>query len=176
MIEQVVDELEHEILEGRARWVADLNETFRDYSLEGHRFELFARGQTRGQGFMLSRFFAWTVLPNYKVSLYARVVKDSSNFQRGNLLGLVKVLKKEMEDRNVKWVWLVLLFEGDPPERISSLVQEYSEKEIGIGCVDVYSGAVVVSKNVLGSSLVKHLGLQHLVSKYERKDRKSAST
>jgi hypothetical protein len=174
MIDLLVDELEREILEGRARWVADLSETFRDYLLNGHRFEMFARGQTRGQGFMLSRFFAWTVLPNYKVSLYVRVVRDSANFQRGNLLGLLRMLSNEMEKRNVKWVWLVLFFEGDPPQRIASVVQEYSRKEIGIGCVNAYSGAVVVSKNVLGSSLVKHLGLQHLVSRYERKSGKGS--
>jgi hypothetical protein len=174
MIDQVVDELEREILEGRARWVADLNETFRDYTLEGHRFEMFARGQTRGQGFMLSRFFAWTVLPNYKVSLYARVVRDPTNFQRGNLLDLLKVLKQEMEKRNLKWVWLILFFEGDPPDRISSLVQEYNKQEIGIGCVNAYSGAVIISKNVLGRSLVKQFGLHRLVSGYERKSGKSS--
>jgi len=123
---------------------------------------------------MLSKFFAWTVLPNYKVSLYARVVRDSTNFQRGNLLELLRVLKQEMERRNLKWVWLIFFFEGDPPERIGSLVQEYNKEEIGIGCVNAYSGAVVVSKNVLGRSLVKHLGLHHLVSNYERKSRKSS--
>ena len=174
MIDQVVDELEHEILQGRARWVADLNETFRDYSLEGHKFEMFARGQTRTKGFMLSRFFAWTVLPNYKVSMYVRVVRDSTSFQRGYLLDLMKILQQEMEKQNVKWVWLILFFEGDPPDRISSLVQEYNKKEIGIGCLNAYSGAVIVSKNVLGSSLVKHLGLHRLVSNYERKSRKSS--
>lgn len=137
---------------------------------------MFARGQTRGQGFMLSKFFAWTVLPNYKVSFYVRVVRDSANFQRRNLLALLNVLSNEMERQNLKWVWLVLLFEGDPPERIGSLVQEYSKKEIGIGCVNASSGAVVVSKNVLGSSLVKHLGLQYLVSKYERKSRKGSGS
>jgi hypothetical protein len=174
MIDEVVDELEREILNGRARWVADLNETFRNYALGGYRFDIYARGQTRGQGFLLSRFFAWTVLPNYKVSMYARAVKDQANFLRGTLLDVLQAIKREMEKRNLKWVWLILLFEGDPPDRISSLVQEYNKSEIGIGCINVYSGAVLVSNNVLGQSLLKHMRLHHLVSAYERKRRKGS--
>jgi hypothetical protein len=134
---------------------------------------MYARGQTRGQGFLLSRFFAWTVLPNYKVSLYAKAIKDQANFLRGTLLDILRAIKRDMETRNLKWAWLVLLFEGDAPDRISSLVQEYHQDEIGIGCVNAYSGAVLVSNNVLGKSLLKHLRLRRLVSTYEGKRRKS---
>jgi len=175
MIDELLDALEHGILNGRARWIADLNETFRDYSVGGHKFEIHARGQTRGKGFILSRFFAWTVLPNYKVSLYARAVRNTTTFLRGNLIEFLKVIKKDLESRGMKWAWLVLLFDGDPPDRISSMVQEYSKNDIGIGCINAYSGNMVVSNNVLGRGLIKQMRLHKLVSELEHsKERKGS--
>ena len=168
MLDDVVDALERDILNGRARWIADLNETFRDYTLDGHKFDIYARGQTRGKGFILSQFFAWTVLPNYKVSLYAKAVRDSAQFLRGNLMEFLRLIKKDMNERGFKWTWLVLLFEGDTPSRISSIIEEYGENDVGIGCVNAYSGSVLVSNNLLGRSLLQHMRLKHLVSGLER--------
>lgn len=169
MFDEVVDALEHAILEGRARWIADLNETFRDYLLEGHKFDIFARGQTRGKGFMLSQFFAWTVLPNYKVSLYAKAVTNPVQFMKGNLIQLVGLIKKNMEKDNVKWAWLILFFEGDPPDRIREMIKEFNDNDVGIGSVNVYSGNALVSNNLLGRSLVKHMRIQELVPNFERR-------
>jgi hypothetical protein len=165
MLDEVVDALERDILGGSARWIADINETFRDYVLDGHKFDIYARGQTRGKGFVLSQFFAWTVLPNYKVSLFGKAVRNPAQFLRGNLLELLRLIGKNMEEHNFKWSWLVLFFEGDPPSRISSLVQEYHENDVGIASVNTYSGDVVVSNNVLGRSLLKHMRLKQVVSK-----------
>lgn len=165
MLEELVDALERAILDGRARWIADINETFRGYALEGHRFDVYARGQTRSKGFILSQFFAWTVLPNYKVSLFAKAVTNPAQFLRGNLIEMLRLIKRNMEKHNFKWAWLILLFEGDPPDRISSLIEEYSENDVGIGSVNAYSGKVIVSNNVLGRSLLKHMRLEQLVSR-----------
>jgi hypothetical protein len=166
-LQQVIDGFERDILSGRARWIADLSETFRDYQITGHTFDMCARGQTRGKGFLLSRFFAWTVLPNYKVSLYARAVRDSANLLRGNLIELLQVIRKDMEKRDLKWAWLVLFFEAAPPSQIASLVESYNKNDIGIGTVNAYSGNVLVSNNLLGRSLSKHIGLDRLVSRLE---------
>jgi len=177
MSDSLVDLFELEILRGRARWIADLNETFRDHSVGKHKFDLYARGQTRGKGFMLSQFFAWTVLPNYKVALYARSVKDSASFLRSSLLELIQEIRKEFEKYGLKWAWLVLFFEGDPPERIRSAIEDYQKSDIGIGTVNAYSGSVVVSNNVLGRSLTRQMRLHKLVSELEyRKGRKGSAS
>jgi hypothetical protein len=167
-IDEVVDAFERDILNGRARWVADLDETFRDYPVEGHRFDMCARGQTRGKGFILSRFFAWTVLPNYKVSLYAQAVRDSRNFVRGRLVELLRFVRRDVEKRGLKWAWLVLFFEGDLPSAIASSIETYDKNDIGIASVNAYSGNVLVSNNQLGRSLVRHMRLDRLVSGLER--------
>ena len=175
MLDSVADVLERDILYGRARWVADLNETFRNHPVEGHIFDLYARGQTRTKGFLLSKFFAWTVLPNYKVSLYAKAVRDQANFLRGSLAELLQLISKNMERSDLKWAWLVLLFEGDPPVRISTLIEEYNKNDIGIASVNTYSGSVLTSNNLLGRALVKHMKLDKLVSELEHSKRKQGS-
>jgi hypothetical protein len=175
MLDNAVGVLERDILAGRLRWIADLDETFRNRYVEGQIFELFARGQTRSKGFLLSQFFAWTVLPNYKVSLFAKAVRDRANFLRGNLTELIQLIARNMERNNLKWAWLVLLFEGDPPSRISTLIEEYNRNEIGIASVNTYSGSVLTSNNLLGKALVKHMRLNKLVSEVEDSNRKQGT-
>jgi hypothetical protein len=175
MLDNAVAVLERDILAGRLRWIADLNETFRNRYVEGQIFELFARGQTRSKGFLLSQFFAWTVLPNYKVSLFAKVIRDQANFLRGSLIELIRLITKNMERNGLKWAWLVLLFEGDPPSRISTLIEEYNKNEIGIASVDTYSGGVLTSNNLLGKALVKYMKLNKLVSEVEDSKRNQGS-
>jgi hypothetical protein len=175
MLNNAADALERTILAGRARWIADLNETFRNYSVEGDIFDLYARGQTRPKGFLLSRFFAWTVLPNYKVSLYAKTVRDQANFLRGSLTELLQLIRKSIERSDLKWAWLVLFFEGDPPSRISTLVEEYNKNDIGIASVNAYSGSVLTSNNLLGKALIQQMRLNKLVSELEHSKRKQGS-
>jgi len=175
MLDDAVGVLERNILAGRLRWIAELNETFRNRNVDGHIFELFARGQTRSKGFLLSQFFAWTVLPNYKVSLFAKAVRDQANFLRGNLTELIQLIARNMERNGLKWAWLVLFFEGDPPSRVSTLIEEYNRNEIGLGSVNTYSGAVLTSNNLLGKALVKYMRLNKLVSEVEDSKRKQGS-
>jgi hypothetical protein len=166
-LEQVLEAFERDILSGRARWIADLSETFRDYKLSGHTFDMCARGQTRGKGFLLSRFFAWTVLPNYKVSLYARASRNSANMLRRDIIELLQVIRKDIEKRELKWAWLVLFLEGNPSSQVASFVESYNNNDIGIGTVNTYSGSVLVSNNLLGRSLLRHMRLDKLVSRLE---------
>ena len=41
------------------------------YDISGESFPLVAKGNTRPKGFLLSRFVAFTVMPDYQVCLYA---------------------------------------------------------------------------------------------------------
>jgi hypothetical protein len=167
-LDVVLDAFERDILNGRARWIADLSETFRDYQLSGHTFDMCARGQTRGKGFLLSRFFAWTVLPNYKVSLYARAWRDSTNLLRKHIIELLQAIRKDVEKRELKWAWLVVFLEGNPSSQVASFVESYNNDDVGIGTVNTYTGSVLVSNNLLGRSLLRHMRLDKLVSGLEQ--------
>jgi hypothetical protein len=167
-IGELIDRFERDILNGRARWVADLSETFRGHPVEGHRFDMCARGQTRGKGFILSRLFAWTVLPNYRVSLYAEAVENSKNIAAGRLVELLRFIRRDMEKRGLKWAWLVLFLEGDPPTQVARSIETYDKNDIGIGSVNAQSGSVLVSNNLLGRSLVRQMRLDRLVPRLER--------
>jgi len=174
-LDQVIDEFEREILRGRARWVADINETFRDYPVGGQSFDVCARGQTRGKGFLLSRFFAWTVLPNYKVSLYAKAIPNTADFHRGNLIQLLHDVRMDKERRDVKWAWLVLFLEDAPPRGVANVVETYDRDDLGIGCVNVNSGNVLVNRNLLGSSLLKQMRLHRMIFEFERRQSRQGS-
>jgi len=127
-----------------------------------------ARGQTRGKGFILSRLFAWTVLPNYTVSLYAEAVRNSKDIVGGRLVELLRFIRRDMEKRGLKWAWLVLFLEGDPPSQVARSIETYDKNDIGIGGVNVHSGNVLVSNNLLGRSLVRQMRLDRLVPRLER--------
>lgn len=174
-LESVMDAFERDLLSGRARWIADLNETFRDYPIGGRKFDICARGQTRPKGFLLSKFFAWTVLPNYKVTIYAKAIRDSANFHRGNLIELIHDIKTDQERRDLKMAWLVLFIEGHPPRGVANLIETYDGDGLGIGSVNVNSGELLISRNLLGSSLLKQMRLHRLVSELERSKGKQDS-
>ncbi len=166
-LETILDAFERDILAGRARWIADLSESFKETSIGGHTFNLVIRGQTRPSGFILSKFFAWTVLPNYGVSLYVKGVKDQTDFGRAKLVEFVRIVKNDMEEHNGKWAWLVFLFETDPSSQVMNFILEYDRNDLGIGCFNITSGSMPVSNNLLGRSLVRNLSLNRLVSKIE---------
>lgn len=168
-LDALLERFEREILSGRARWIADLSESFRDYKLNGDSFDLMVRGQTRPSGFLLSRFFAWTVLPNYRVSLYVKTIKNSMNFSQSKLSELRRIIKNEMERHDMKWAWLVLFFENDAPSEVQSSIEGYDRADVGIGSISVSSGAITVSNNILGRSLLRQMRLHKLLSELERK-------
>ena len=113
---EIFSGLEKEIQRGRAYWVADLNETFKPYQIAGEVFPLMARGNTRPKGFLLSRFVAFTVMPNYSVALYAHEL-GGSEAARSRMMHLVRVIETMSDQQNIKWSWL-LLFSNEEPARI----------------------------------------------------------
>jgi hypothetical protein len=154
--------LEREIQRGRAYWIADLNETFRFYQVSGDIFPLMARGSTRPKGFLLSRFVAVTLMPNYEVAMYAHEVGDSAG-AKDRVTHLVRVIEKLRDEKNIKWSWLLLFDDGEPPSAVARFVEEFGNKDVGIGCIDTSTGRMLTSKNQLGASLARQMRLNHLI-------------
>lgn len=169
-ISALVDEFERQILKGGARFIADLNESFRDYPIRGTKFDVFIRGQTRSKGFLLSRFFAWTVLPNYRVALFGRVLRNASQSTRKTILDLVELIRSELKENDLKWAWLMIFADEDLPMNVQNLVERFDINEVGIGVVTISSGKMIHSNNLVGKSLKRYLRADRLVLRFARKN------
>ena len=155
--------LEREIQRGRAAWVADLNETFREFQISGEVFPLVARGSTRPKGFLLSRFVAVTIMPNYEVCLYAHGIKNAGSEAKSGIMRLIRIIETQRDQKNIKWSWLLLFSDQEPPELVSRFVQDFGNRDVGIGCIDVSTGRIVTSRNQLGKSLANQMRLNKLI-------------
>jgi hypothetical protein len=159
--------LEREIQRGRAYWIADLNETFRFYQVSGEFFPLIARGSTRPKGFLLSRFVAVTLMPNYEVALYAHEVGESEG-AKNHVTRLIRVIETLRDEKTIKWSWLLLFSDGEPPSSIARFIEDFGNKDVGIGCINTMTGRIVTSKNQLGVSLANQMRLNQLIRDLKR--------
>jgi hypothetical protein len=162
----LVGGLERELQSGRARWLADLNETFRDYQISGEVFPLLARGGTRPKGFLLSRFMAYTVMPNYNVCMYAQWVNGSR--AREQVMRLLRVVETQRDQKDIKWSWLLLLSYEPAPDSVNKLISDFSNRDVGLGYVNISTGEMSTSPNQLGRSMANQMRLKRLVSDLRR--------
>jgi len=163
----LVGGLERELHRGRARWLADLNETFRDYQVSGEVFPLLARGGTRPKGFLLSRFLAYTVMPNYNVCMYVQWVDGSR--AREHAMRLLRIVETQRDQKDIRWSWLLLLSNEPPPDSVNRLIGQFGNRDIGLGYVNTSTGEMSTSPNQLGASMANQMRLKRLVSDLRRR-------
>ena len=161
--------LEKEIQRGRTNWVADLNETLRRYDISGESFPLVAKGNTRPRGFLLSRFVAFTMMPDYQVRLYASSVNGSAGEAKSNLMRLLRIIETQRDQKEIKWSWLLLFSEREVPESLAKTVEAFGNKDVGIGCIEVDTGRIITSPNQLGRSLSNQMRFNKLIRDLKRK-------
>jgi len=159
--------LERELQRGRARWLADLSETFRDYQVSGEVFPLLARGGTRPKGFLLSRFVAYTIMPNYNVCMYAQWL-DSSRAKE-QMMRLLRIVETQRDQKNIKWSWLLLLSDEPAPDSVNKLISQFGNRDVGLGYVNISTGEMSTSPNQLGRSMANQMRLNRLVSDLQRR-------
>jgi len=163
----LVGGLERELQRGRARWLADLNETFRDYQISGEVFPLLARGGTRPKGFLLSRFLAYTVMPNYNVCMYAQWVDGSRG--KEHVMRLLRIVETERDQKDIRWSWLLLLGNEPAPASVNKLISEFGNRDIGLAYVNTSTGEMSTSPNRLGASMANQMRLNRLVIDLQRR-------
>ena len=164
----MIDDLERDLIGGRARWMAELNEFFREYTVGDVSFNLVARGRTRSRGFFLSRFFSSTVLPDYSVSLFC--VDETS----GPTLTAEKLHKKMdavlhfIQEEGEKWAWLVVFSGRELPPSVVAYASRYDRRELGLAVASTTSGQIIVSNNQIGRSIKKQLKLPKVLERFQR--------
>jgi len=159
----LIDDLERSLIRGRARWVADLNEFFRGYQVKGTEFDLYARGRTRNRGFFLSRFFAWTALPDYSVSLFCAYESSGAHLTVEKLRRRMEAVSHTIREDELKWAWLIVLSNRELSPEVVSFVSRYDRNELGLGVASTKSKQMVFSSNQVGRSIGKHLRLRKLL-------------
>lgn len=144
-------ELERELMIGGGRWIAEFNESERNYKLENLTFDICLKGDTkiRGPG-LFSRAISALLLPRYLVACYV-LTRDtiSLNF----LKSCVSLVKKCAKKDNVKWSWIVFVLKNDPSEEIVKFAENYNDEEVGLLLYDLTSKLLINSKNKLGERM-----------------------
>lgn len=153
--------LERETQKGRAAWVADLKETFRNYQISGETFPLFARGNTRPTGFLLSRLAAYTIMPNYNVCLYADRIDGTDT--RAQLMRLIRVIETQRDQRDIKWSWLLLFGDEAPRDSVDRIIRDFRNRDIGLGYINTLTGEMITSPNQLGRSMYNQMNFKRLM-------------
>lgn len=153
-----VDRLERGLLHGGSRWIADLTEFFREYRVDDTTFALYAKGKTRSSGFLLSRFAAWTILPNYTVGLFC-VNEGDAVLSTERIRRRMDLVTKISEREGFHWAWLIILSDRNVSPGVQSYVSHYDKKELGVGVGSTSSGQMVLSNNQIGKSIGGQLRL-----------------
>jgi len=165
---EVIGGLEREIHRGRAQWVADLDETFKSCQISGETFPLVARGSTRPKGFLLSRFFAMTIMPDYRVAMYAHEISDAEK-ARSRLTRLVRIIETAADQKDIKWSWLLVFSHKEVPRAVGAFIEQFRNENIGIASIEANTGAMTASPNRLGSSLGRQMRMHRLIRDLSRK-------
>jgi len=160
--ESAVDLFESRLIRGGTRLIADLTEFFRDYQVDDTTFSIYAKGATRNKGFLLSRFLAWTVLPNYSVSLFC-VDEGSALLTTEKVRRTVDTVTRITKDEDLKWAWLVFFSNRDLPPPIVSFISRYDKRELGLAAASTSSRQVVLSNNQVGRSIGRQLKLRKTI-------------
>jgi len=135
-----------------------LTEFFRNYRVDDTTFALYAKGKTRSSGFFLSKFVAWTVLPNYKVGLFCVDEADNS-LSTERLRKRMELVNRISEREEYHWAWLIVFSGRNINPGVVSFVSQYDKKELGLGVASTSSGQIVLSNNQVGKTIMKQLGL-----------------
>lgn len=154
-IQDAVARLEKEIMTGRPRWVADFNESFRNYRVGDVTFDVYISGNTRMKGFLISRFFSFFLNPNYEVGFFAISADPDNEPSPRKMRKWILAVKSVMKQSEMKWAWLALVGQS-PSESAKKCVQEASDPTVGVAYIDVDSRQVISADTYLGKQLKKY--------------------
>jgi len=149
-------QLERNLMTGKGRWIADFNESFRDFQVKNSVFDIFINGNTRMKGFLLSRIFSFLLNPNYPVGCFMLAIRPSEKFTRTSLHECLEAIRFYMDNQEMRWTWLVILGQ-DIEEKIERAVENIRDETIGVVAVNVKRGLIVNSNSLIGRQARKFI-------------------
>jgi hypothetical protein len=154
--QDAITTLEKEMMIKKGRWVADFNESFRNYRVNDVRFDVFISGNTRMKGFLLSRFFSFLVNPNYEVGFFAISIDASNEPSPKRLRKWILAVKACMEKSGMKWAWLTLVG-GPVRDSTRKCIEQATDSAVGVAYVDTESRQIICADTYLGRQLKKYV-------------------
>jgi len=141
---------------GRGRWIADFNESFRDFRIKDVKFDVFIKGNTRMKGFLLSRLFSHFLNPNYEVAFFILSGSPEKKLDRKRLQRSLSSIRWHMEQNYVKWSWLVVVGKeiGDATR---NAVESISDQTVGVLYVDSDTKQMIHCNSYLGRQMKKYI-------------------
>jgi hypothetical protein len=150
-VRQYLLNLEHDLMLGSGRWVADFNESFWDYRLGDLVFDMYVAAKVRPRGFFLSKVAAWLTTPNYYVACFA-YAQDPELSRLHDVLTTISTFLKEEE---FAWAWLIIPHEGAFSRKAVAMVERNDNREIGLALVDVSAQEVIPSASYWGQKMAR---------------------
>ena len=154
--QDAITTLEKEMMIKKGRWIADFNESFRNYLVNDVRFDLFISGNTRMKGFLLSRLFSFFLNPNYEVGFFAISMDASNEPTSRRLRKWILAVKACMEKSGMKWAWLTLVG-GFASDSTRKCIEEATDSTVGVAYVDAESRQIICADTYLGRQLKKYI-------------------
>jgi len=148
--------VERSLMAGRGRWVADFNESFRNFKINDVEFDAFIHGNTRVKGFLLSRLFSFLTNPNYSVGCFFFSTDSVRGFDRKHLIKLITAVKSGMKANEMQWAWL-FLFATRNIETLRKYVEGVEDQTVGIALLDANSKNILHSKSYLGRQAKRYI-------------------
>ncbi len=155
-IDQHITKIEKGLMLGKGRWIADFNESFRDFRVRDVKFDVFIRGNTRMKGFLLSKMFSVMLNPNYEVGCFMLSTKSIKHFDRKLLGKALAEIQSYMKDNEMKWSWL-FIFTNKGVGELRKHVENIKDQSIGVVLADAKSGTVVHSTSYLGRQAKRYV-------------------
>lgn len=148
-LEEKMTKIEKSLMLSRGRWVADFNESFRNFKVNDVGFDTFIRGNTRMRGFLLSRVFSATVNPNYSVGCFVVSAETAKDLDRKSVGRLLQAIRSYIKENDMRWAWLFILSYKVSTE-LKKIVESIKDQFIGVAVLDVDTGDVVHSDSYIG--------------------------
>ncbi|NWG10220.1 hypothetical protein HXY33_00460 [Candidatus Bathyarchaeota archaeon] len=148
-VEEHIAKLEKGLMSGRGRWIADFNESHRNFRLGDVEFDLLIEGNTRMKGFLLSRLFSFLLNPNYPVSCFVLSTKSLQKLDQNFLKKVLALIRSYMKKKEVKWSWL-FIFSSERTRSLKSAVEKIDDQTFGVVLIDVDSKEMFHSDSYLG--------------------------
>jgi len=157
-IDEHMTKVEKGLMLGKGKWIADFNESFRNFRVRDVEFNVFIRGNTRMKGFLLSRLFSVTLNPNYSVGCFMVSTESVKHFDRKFLGKALTEIQSYMKDNEMKWSWL-FIFTTKGISEMGKHVENIKDQYIGVVLVDAKSGSMIHSNSYLGKQAKKYVKL-----------------
>jgi len=148
-----LEKLEHELIEGKARWLAEFNESFRNVRLLHLDFDMVVEGSTRGRsGYLFSAILSRTMLPAYAASCFVKSLGGDNSFDAAELDKYVTGLQLYIKDKEAKWSFLILVHSGNALRTLRERIQSINNDAIGVALVNIVTMEVLHNSSLIGRS------------------------